>query len=129
MILLDASVVIAHLSAADPHHVGSFELLDTEAELRLHPVTLAETLVLPARQEREEVVLGALRRIGVEVVPSHSDEPRSVARLRAETGLGLPDCYVLHTAERLGAELATFDARLARVARARGRAVTGIGVD
>ncbi len=119
MIVLDASVVIAHLSTRDPHHARSFGLLDTEDELALHPVTLAETLVLPARERREDVVLAALRRLGVVRLASDAGEPQAVARLRADTGLGLPDCYVLHAAERLGAVLATFDERLAAVARSR----------
>jgi len=120
MIVLDASVVIAHLSSRHPHHARSFVLLDTEAELALHPVTLAETLVLPARERREELVLAALRRLGVEQLEPDAAEPQAVARLRAETGLGLPDCYVLHAAERLGAGLATFDERLSSIARERG---------
>jgi predicted nucleic acid-binding protein len=52
------------------------------------------------------------------------DAAGQLAELRAHTGLKLPDCCVLLTAERHGpAEIATFDARLARVAVERGLAV------
>jgi predicted nucleic acid-binding protein len=46
-----------------------------------------------------------------------------LAGLRASTGLKLPDCCALLVAEAQGAALATFDDRLARVARSRGVAV------
>ncbi|MGL5859950.1 MAG: PIN domain-containing protein, partial [Phycicoccus sp.] len=54
MIVLDASVVIAHLESRDTHHERATELLLRHAdhEFLVSPVTLAETLVGPARDGR-----------------------------------------------------------------------------
>ncbi len=41
MIVLDASVVIAHLSPGDPHSERAMEILDTEEELGMHSLTAA----------------------------------------------------------------------------------------
>lgn len=121
MIVLDASVVIAHLAVHDAHSSAAFELLDTEEDLGIHPVTLAEALVRPAIEGAEVLtrsrLLGSL---GIVQLAPPTDEPLALARLRAHTGLRLPDCCVLAAVEREGAELATFDARLAKVARERG---------
>ena len=60
--------------------------------------------------------------IAVDDLPG--DAAGQLAELRAHTGLKLPDCCVLLTAERHGpAEIATFDTRLARVAVERGLVV------
>ena len=47
MIVLDASVVIAHLSPHDPHHAGATAIIrrDGGHGLPLHAITLAELLV------------------------------------------------------------------------------------
>jgi predicted nucleic acid-binding protein len=125
MIVLDANVLIAFWSAGDPHAARAFEILDTEEDLVLNPVTFAETLVWPIREGREDEALGDHARLGVERFTPAIDEPLKVARLRAETRLKLPDVYVLATAIELGATLATFDRRLADAARDRGLAVAG----
>jgi predicted nucleic acid-binding protein len=51
--------------------------------------------------------------------PVPSDMAVKLAALRVETGLKMPDCCVLLTAEGAGGRLATFDERLARAARNR----------
>ncbi|GAB3599219.1 type II toxin-antitoxin system VapC family toxin [Microbacterium tumbae] len=125
MIVLDANVVIAFWSTADAHAKDSFAILDTEEDLTVHPVTLAETLVWPVAQEREQEAAADLVRLGIEQYAPLIDEPSRIAHLRAQTGLKLPDAYVLATAEQLHATLATFDRRLADAARERGVAVVG----
>lgn len=125
MIVLDANVLISFWADDDPHAADAFEILDTEDDLVLHPVTLAETLVWPVHEQRENEALEDHARLGVERLTPALDEPLRVARLRAETGLKLPDTYVLATAIMLGATLATFDRRLADVARERGVEVVG----
>jgi predicted nucleic acid-binding protein len=120
VIVLDASVLIAHFAVADRHSSRAFEILDTEDELSVHPLTLAEVLVKPAREDRAAIVLAQVDRLGVERIGAMADEPVALAQLRAQTGLRLPDCCVLVAAERTAAAVATFDARLAAVARERG---------
>lgn len=126
MIVLDAGVLIAHLSPADPHSDVAADLLDTEEELAIHPLSLAEVLVHPARLGRDaDVFDGLTKGLGVDIVGFTREEPTELAQLRAQTRLKMPDCCTLVVAERLGARLATFDRRLATVARDRGVKVIG----
>lgn len=91
----------------------------------LHPVTLAEALVGPVRVGVESEATDDVARLGIERHVPLIDEPLNVARIRADTGLKLPDAYVLATAEHFDATLATFDGRLSQVARDRGVTVVG----
>lgn len=123
MIVLDASVVIALLDGADAHHARAVQVIedaqDRHEELAMSPVTIAEILVGPARAGRDEAVLEDLGHLGIRETALGS--PRRLAALRVSTGLRLPDCCVLLAAEDAsGADVATFDDRLAGAARARG---------
>lgn len=126
MIVLDACVVIAHLDANDVHHGRATRLL---ADLGVQPTTMsplsrAEVLVAPARAGRRRAVEDAMAQMDIDVDDLPGDAAGQLAELRAHTGLRLPDCCVLLTAERHGpAEIATFDARLARAATERGLVV------
>lgn len=120
MIALDGSVLVAHLSSNDAHHVVASRFLLTAASepLIAHSLTLAEVLVGGAKTGRATEMLADLRAVGVQEARGGDDEePLRLAVLRARTGLRLPDCCVLDTARTNGAELATFDAALARAAR------------
>jgi predicted nucleic acid-binding protein len=56
--------------------------------------------------------------LGVSHLPLRPDAPVRLARLRADSGLKLPDCCVLLAAKDSTAEaIATFDDRLINVAR------------
>ena len=125
MIVLDASVLIAHLDAADRHHEQAEALLlaATEEDLAASPLTLAEVLVAPARAGRLDAAEAALRDLGVDVVALPGDAAPRLAQLRADTGLRLPDCCVLLAARQSDAAVATFDDRQAAAARALGIAV------
>lgn len=116
MIVLDASVVIAHLSPGDPHAERAMEVLDTEEELAMHPLTVAEVLVRPAQDGAEEDIAAVLGRLGIEQLSVERDEPVRIARVRAEARIRMPDACVLAAALRWGAAVATFDVRLARAA-------------
>ena len=118
MIVLDASVVISH-RAGDVHSSQALDIIDTEEELALHPLTLAECLVGPARVGREAEALRIIETLGIATAPV-TDQPLALARLRAETSLRLPGCCVLAAALETGASLATFDVTLARGAAERG---------
>ncbi|MFT4229698.1 MAG: PIN domain-containing protein [Microbacterium sp.] len=125
MIVLDASVLIAHLAEEEVHGERAFEILDSEDDLLVHPMTLAESLVGPVRTGLESDVLQTFERLGIERLRPAADEPLVLARLRATTSLKIPDCCVLATALEQGATLATFDSRLAQVARAMDVEVVG----
>jgi len=114
VIVLDASVLIAHLDERDIHHERASRLLaDTGAEpLGASTITLAETLVAPARAHRLEDVVAALDRLGVAELPLGDKAPARLARLRAEVGCKLPDCCVLLAAQEHGGTVASFDSAL-----------------
>lgn len=118
MIVLDASVLIAHLEVTDAHHQRATEvLLATAGEaLGASPITLAEVFVGPARAGQLDRAAAAIEDLQVEAVPLGVDAPARLAALRAETGLRMPDCCVLYAAQTANAALATFDDRLAAAA-------------
>ena len=124
MIVLEASILIAHLDDADVHHPRATAMLLSAAtddeDVAASPITLAEVLVGPARAGRLEQALAALRQLGVIGVDLPTDAPARLAELRAATGLKLPDCCVLLAATQTGAAVATFDAALASTAKHRG---------
>lgn len=116
MIILDASVLIAHLDERDAQHERAVErLLDVaDQPLGCNPITLAEVLVGPARHDRLDAARDAVGALGIEEVPLARDAPARLASLRAATGLKLPDCCVLLAAQDAGAgAILTFDDRLA----------------
>lgn len=126
MIVLDASVLIAQLSRDDAQHERALRALRYHAGHRFlaSPLTIAEVLVNPARADRIDDTLDLLSDLGVMERPLPADSARRLARLRAATGLRLPDCCVLLAAEDAAAEaILTFDDRLAAAARQRGIAV------
>jgi predicted nucleic acid-binding protein len=122
VIVLDASVLIAHLNATDAHHRRATDLLlaATGEPFAASPLTLAEVLVGPARTGLLDRATVVLRQLGVTAVALDGDAPQRLAVMRAATGLKLPDCCVLLAAEQTGAAVATFDEKLAAAARSRG---------
>lgn len=119
MIALDASVIIAHLYVPDPHHETATDYLRNSADqgFVVHSLNLAEVLVTAVRAAREQEVLADLEAMGVRVADVHEGEALRLARLRATSGLKLPDCCALDTAIITGSTLATFDDSLAKAAR------------
>ena len=115
MIVLDASVLIAHLDPDDAHHSSATLLLrePPAAPLLVHGLTLAEVLVGGVRVGRGEAMLAQLYAAGLVLAPQDEHEPLRLAELRVSSGLKLPDCCVLDAALQHGAALATFDAALA----------------
>ena len=127
MIVLDASVLIAHLDSAGTHHSQAAELLAGAVEdaFGISPITLAECYVGPARSGRLDDAQSQIRHLEIEVVPMGEGGPERLATLRARTGLRMPDCCVLLAAETASAEVATFDTRLSQAARTIGLTVRG----
>ena len=114
MIVLDASALIAHFDARDAHHERATELIaGSGAELlAASTITLAETLVAPARTGRLAAAEAALERLGVGEVVFGEDAPGRLAQLRAETARKLPDCCVILAAQETQGAVASFDGAL-----------------
>ncbi len=122
MIVLDASVLIAHLDATDVHHDrAGVLLLDVAGEpIGASSLTLAEVLVGPARAGQLDRGNALLHQLSVGSVHLDDDAPARLAVLRAGTSLKLPDCCVLLAAEQTHGAVATFDDRLANAATEHG---------
>jgi predicted nucleic acid-binding protein len=119
VIVLDASVLIAHLDQRDAQHERAVERLLqlVEQPLACSTITLAEVLVGPARHGRLEVAREAINAVGVVEITVAADAPERLALLRAQTGLKLPGCCVLMAAQDArAASVLTFHDRLARAA-------------
>lgn len=118
MIVLDASVVIGLLDAADALHAESQRLFDEhlDAEFALPVLTRAEVLVGPSRAGRAADAARRLDALEIRTIALLESDALPLAALRARTGLKLPDaCVLLAGAARQGA-VATFDGRLRRAA-------------
>jgi predicted nucleic acid-binding protein len=114
VIVLDASVLIAHLDDRDAHHDRAAHLIEETGiePLGASEITLAETLVAPARAGRLEDAESALNRLGVNELALGDGAARKLGQLRADTARKLPDCCVLLAAQRNGGTVASFDSDL-----------------
>lgn len=94
MIVVDASVLIAHLNTVDPHHRAATEILlaGTPGQMLVHAITFAEVLVGGVRIGQGVSMRDDLFAAGIRVAPRDDDEPLRLAELRVSTGLRLPDC-------------------------------------
>ena len=127
MIVLDASVLIAYLDRDDEHHVDAERLLvrEVDEDFGVNSLTLAEVFVAPARDGRLDRATTALRDLEVDELPFPVDTALTLAQLRAETGLKMPDCCVLLAAEPLRARVGTCDNRLRKAATERNLETVG----
>jgi predicted nucleic acid-binding protein len=119
VIVVDASALIAHLDERDALHERAEAALLAAADqpLGCSPITLAEVLVGPARRGRIDEARVALDAMSLDVIALAADAPTRLAVLRADTGLRLPDCCVLLTAQDANASsILTFDDVLVREA-------------
>jgi predicted nucleic acid-binding protein len=120
-LILDASVLIGLLDAADAHHgsaVDDVEAADQVGTTLLTPASAySEALVSFARAGRVAEAREAIAAMGISVEPLTAAIAELAADLRARhERLRLPDAMVLATALGLSADLLTYDDRLSRVA-------------
>jgi predicted nucleic acid-binding protein len=116
--VLDTDVVIAALDRADAHHaaaVGTFKRFAAErVDLLMCTINYAEALMPPAEQERHlRVAVDAISSLGIRLLAPDAALARNAARRRA-LGISLADGFALATAERAGADVASFDKRVRR---------------
>jgi len=119
VIVLDAGVLIAYLNGSDLHHAKAKSLLEalSSEPWGVSSVTLAETLVYPARAGRLEEAEAALVGLDLQELLSGGGAPGRMAEMRAELGLKMPDCCVLLAAQDNDATVASFDVGLLSAAR------------
>jgi predicted nucleic acid-binding protein len=115
LIVLDASLAIAALSADDEHHDAAVRALASASgdELVLAATTRAEILVGPARTGGKALATARDFADGCETVPVGAVIADDAAALKARhRGLSLPDAIALVIAETIDADAVwTFDRR------------------
>lgn len=133
MIVADASVLIAFLDTRDTHHARASAVvrkaIQDDEDIYASTVTLAEVLV-GAAPDGIEQLRADLDALGVvECTIRKPYAATTLALLRAQTRLKMPDCFVLLAAMTLRAEhsaaplVATLDAKLATAAEESGFSV------
>jgi predicted nucleic acid-binding protein len=115
VIILDASVLIGHFEPADSHHADATALLKAHLtdSFASSVVTLAEVYVGASRAGQADRLDQLLAQLAIRSLDLPAEAAHRLGELRATTGLKLPDCCVLYTAERHSAALGTFDDTLA----------------
>lgn len=119
-LILDASVVIGLLDAADAHHARAVDDIEA-ADLAGRPLLLpasaySEALVAFARADRIEQARETIRAMGITIVPLTEAAAELAAGLRARhERLRLPDAIVLATAQEEAGELLSYDRRLSEL--------------
>jgi predicted nucleic acid-binding protein len=115
LIVLDASVAIAALSADDAHHDAAVDALAgaSDDELVLAATTRAEILVGPACAGGKTLAAARDFADGCETIPVSAAIADDAAALKARHhGLSLPDAIALVVAEMIEADVVwTFDRR------------------
>jgi predicted nucleic acid-binding protein len=118
LIVLDASVLIAHLDPGDAHHTPATGVLDecADDDLRLPASAYAESLVHPARRGQLAAARQRLDSLDLVIEPITAAIAERAAALRArDTALRLPDALVLACGDMLDADqIVTGDRRWTR---------------
>jgi predicted nucleic acid-binding protein len=122
MIVLDSGILIAYANPEDAHHRGVLDLLwrVSDESFSVTALTLAEALIHPVRADIVGDMVKVIATLDLYVEDLREQDAVALARVRAATGLKMPDALVVHTAERFGGSVATTDARLAAAAEGRG---------
>jgi predicted nucleic acid-binding protein len=118
IVVLDAGALIGLFDRFDPHHKWAMEMLrDTSSlDLATSALTYAESRVQPARAGKQSRYESAFHSLGAKIYPLEPEYASDLAKIRSDTGLKMPDAVVLQLTLQLGAELATTDKLLAKVA-------------
>ena len=129
LVVLDSSVVIARMDDWHRNHQRAARLLARITGHRvIHPITLAECLVLPVKRgDNPEAMEGEILQLlnarlatEAELTANHSWVAK-LAKTRVRSGLKMPDAIVLATATILDGQVASFDEGLRNNAAALGR--------
>lgn len=130
MIVLDANVLIAHFDPGHVHHAEAGRLLSERPVdgFAMSTITIAEVLTGAGSDSETHALATDIKRLGIQELSLPAGSATSIAVLRRQTGLPIPDCILIASVQLPGGKgqhsLATFDARLAGKARGLGIAVT-----
>jgi predicted nucleic acid-binding protein len=118
VIVLDAGALIALLDDRDAHHEWALQMfIDTVAEeLAISALNLAEALVHPTKAGRSREFMDGIQGLDLQVHGVERTDVASLASIRAESGLRMPDSIAMHLAITSESALATTDKALGKAA-------------
>jgi predicted nucleic acid-binding protein len=115
--LLDSSAFIAFMNPSDQHNPAAVRFISSAPSVEIHEVSLAESLVQAYESGAASHVLAVIEGLQATVVNSSGLEGAvRIAGIRDRTGLPLPDCYVLDSAEQLDISVLSFDSKMNKAA-------------
>jgi predicted nucleic acid-binding protein len=114
LVLLDSSFLIALFTENDLHHQSAVSADPGQSKLIASTITLSEVMAGAFAARIEKLVEPLLERAISEFIAVDHAIARESGRIRAESGLKLPDAIICATALVHGAQLWTFDAKLAK---------------
>ena len=111
--LLDSNAFIAFMNPNDQHNPAAVRFISSAPSVEIHEVSVAESLVQASASDAVSHVLAVIEGLQATVVNSGGLEGAvRIASIRDRTGLPLPDCYVLDSAEQLGISVLSFDSKM-----------------
>ena len=113
-LLLDVDVVIGALDGSDAHHQAARDLLagarEREDSLLISVVNLSEVLIaLAADAAKLTKARQAIAALGIATRQLSDTTGVDAARLRGRHPISLPDAFLLASAKRISATIASFD--------------------
>lgn len=122
-VVLAADILIGALDGSDLHHSRSRQLFSgwqkQDVTRLISVINLSEVLVAPAAQvDRLRAAREAIGALGIAVHQPSQTIGIQAARLRARHPISLSDAFCLATASRTGGEVASFDRKVVRAAKA-----------
>lgn len=114
LVLLDSSVLIALLNPRDIHHEVAINSNSSGNQFLVSTISLTEIMPRAIKDGNAEAIWKALLAMTHAIVDLGVELSMSAARIRATTSLRTPDAIISATAQERGAQLWTFDARLAK---------------
>jgi predicted nucleic acid-binding protein len=114
LVLLDSSVLIALLNPRDLHHDVAINSNSSGNQFIVSTISITEIMPRAIKDGNAESIWKALIAMTHAIVDLGAELSMSAARIRATTSLRTPDAIISATAQERGAQLWTFDARLAK---------------
>jgi predicted nucleic acid-binding protein len=114
LILLDSSFAIAVFSSSDLHHMQALQNYDAANTYIASTVTAAEVMAGAFKSGSESFIWPRLQRLVKEFIAVDEKVAYQAAQIRVERGLKTPDAIISATASIKGAQLWTFDSKLAK---------------
>lgn len=112
--LLDSSVLIALMNPSDIHHKSAINSFDPTVSYITSAICIAEVLPRALKEKKGDRFWSELGPYLREVVSVDTSIAVKAAEFRSLKGARTPDAIIAATAQERGAQLWTFDAKLAK---------------